>query len=139
MEKTTINPDEFLATLPDEYREDMLTLDACISTIMKGEPRVLWGGTFWGGSKQSIIGYGTMHYTRSDKKTGEWFPVGLSLQKNYISIYVSVVDAGKYLAEQAKDELGKAKVGKSSISFKRLADINLPALEKLIRRAREVQ
>jgi hypothetical protein len=138
MEKTDRDIDEYLATLPDDVRNDMITLDRELSTVMAGLPKVLYTGKFWGGSDQEIIGYGTYSYTRADNKTVEWFVVGLALQKNYISVYVSAVEDGKYLAEVHGPDVGKVKVGKSNISFKTLTDIDLAKLVALAGRAREL-
>lgn len=138
MEKTDRDIDEFLASLPDDVRDGMVTIDGVIAEVMAGEPRVLYEGTFWGGSEQQIIGYGTMTTTRSDKRTVEWFLVGLALQKNYISVYVSAVEGREYLSEKYGKDLGKVKVGKSSISFKSVDDIDLDKLAALVQRARDV-
>ena len=97
----------------------------------------MWEGRFWGGSDQRIIGYGDYSYTRSDGKTVEWFIVGLAQQKQYISVYVNAADETGYLTEQYADRLGKAKVGKSSISFTSLDDIHLDVLLDLITHAEQ--
>ncbi len=138
MEKTDRDIDEFLASLPDDQRDDMVTLDSVIAKVMAGETRVLYEGRFWGGSDQEIIGYGTMTTTRSDKRTVEWFLVGLALQKHYISVYVSAVEDREYLSEKYGKDLGKVKVGKSSISFKSIDDIDLDKLAALVQRARDI-
>lgn len=127
MQTTTKDIDNYLASLPDEVRDDMVSLDKTISKIMKAEPRTLWQGKFWGGSEQTIIGYGDMSYTRSDKQIVKWFKVGLALQKNYLSVYIST-----YAVKEHAAKLGKVKTGASSISFKKLEDINLDELKKLI-------
>ena len=136
MKKTRKNPDVYLKSLPADVRDDMLKLDKEFSAIMTGLGRTLWEGVFWGGSEQNIIGYADHTYTGSGGKKVEWFLVGLALQKNYISVYVNVVDGKKYLAEGYQKKLGKAKVGKSVISFARLSDINLETLLELIRKSR---
>jgi len=118
----------FLEVLPLDVRGDMVTLDREISIVMAGEDRSLYVGRFWGGSDQEIIGYGTVQYQRSDKKQVEWFAVGLALQKRYISVYVNVVEDRQYLAEKYGPDIGKVKVGKSSISFSSLSDIDLNKL-----------
>lgn len=100
--------------------------------------RVLWTGIFWGGSEQAIIGYGDYTYTRPRGKTLEWFIVGLAVQKKYISVYVNAVEGDQYLAEKYAERLGKVKVGKSSISFTRLADINLDVLLELVGKAEQL-
>ncbi|MGH4023272.1 MAG: DUF1801 domain-containing protein [Pseudonocardiaceae bacterium] len=115
----------------------MAELDKAMSRVMGGHPRVLWTGVFWGGSDQAIIGYGDYTYTRPRGKDITWFIVGLAVQKNYLSVYVNAVEDHQYLAEKYAARLGKAKVGKSSISFKRLADINVDALLDLVEHAKQ--
>ena len=138
MQRSTTSPDDHIGSLPDDVREDITTLDAEISRVMSGHERVLWEGKFWGGSEQRIIGYGYYRYTGKSGKSGEWFVIGLAAQKNYITVFVTAVDDGVYLAEAFRDRLGKVKVGRSSISFKRLADTDLSVLTELIARARKV-
>ena len=98
----------------------------------------MWEGIFWGGSEQRIIGYGNYSYLRSDKKQIEWFIVGLARQKNYFSVYVNAVEAGRYLSELYGPRLGKVKTGKSSISFRKLADINLDVLSEMVEHAGKI-
>jgi hypothetical protein len=52
---------------------------------------------------------------------------------SYISLYVSAVDGECYVAEQYRELLSKANIGKSCVRFKRLADLDQAALENLIR------
>lgn len=137
MKKVENSPDDYLVSLPESVRADMAKLDKEISKIMVGEERVLWSGTFWGGSEQNIIGYGELVYERP-KGNIEWFKVGLALQKNYISLYISAVDVGGYVAEKYGKDLGKVKVGKSSISFKSLEDIDLYKLIELLQKAKNL-
>jgi len=138
MQQSTTKPEEYLASLPDGVREDMIALDATISAAMDGLPKVVWEGRFWGGSEQRIIGYGEYRYTGRSGKSGEWFICGLAAQKNYITVFVNAVDDEAYLAESYRERLGKVKVGRSSISFKRLSDIDLEALKELVVRARDL-
>ena len=135
MERVSTSPDEYLATLPEETRGDMTTLHERIEAALPGHRRSLWEGVFWGGSEQSIIGYGDYSYVRSDKKPVEWFIVGLARQKNYYSVYVNAADGRRYLAEAYAGRLGKVKMGKSSISFRRLADVEMEVLMELVERA----
>jgi hypothetical protein len=135
MEKTKKDPDKFLNTVTDAYRADMIKLDKEISRIMKGEERVLWTGKFWGGSDQNIIGFGKFTYVRKGKKI-EWFLIGLAQQKNYISLYVNAVEDNQYLAQKYGKELGKVKIGSSSISFRKLEDVNLKKLLEMLKRAK---
>jgi hypothetical protein len=79
-----------------------------------------------------------MSYPRPGGKTLEWFWIGLALQKNYISLYVNAVADNRYLSQHYASELGKVKVGSSSISFKRLADVDMKKLRELLSRARKL-
>jgi Domain of unknown function (DU1801) len=135
MEKVRTKPDDYIKLLSDDVRADVQKLDKEISKIMKGVPRVLWSGVFWGGSEQNIIGYGDYPYLRKGK-TIEWFFIGLAVQKNYISLYVNAVEDNKYLSQKYADQLGKVKVGASSISFKGLDDVDLPKLLEMLKHAK---
>lgn len=137
MIKVNLDPDIFISTL-EEKQKDMIFLDKEISKIMSGECRVLWQGKFWGGSEQNIIGYGELKYTRRKNEVVEWFKIGLAAQKDYISIYVNAIENNQYLAEKYKDKLGKVRVGKSSISFKNISDIDLKVFIELIKKARQL-
>lgn len=83
----------------------------------------------------NMLGYGSFPYKNSKNVTLMWPVVSLANQKNYVSIYVCSVIDGKYLAETHKRELGKVNVGKSCIRFKKLEDVNLPTLKKVIQTA----
>jgi len=137
MERSETHPDTFIASLPDPPRSDMERVDAVLSKVMKGHSRVLWGGTFWGGTEQSIIGYGDYTYRRSDKKNVEWFIVGLAPQKNYNSIYVNASDEDGYVIQRYADRLGKVKVRSAAITFKKADDLDLAVLEEVVKLARD--
>lgn len=136
MQRSTTSPDDHIASLATDVRSDIAALDAGISRVMAGHERVLWEGKFWGGSDQRIIGYGAYRYTGKSGRSGEWFIIGLAAQKNYITVFVNAVADGSSLTEAYLERLGKAKVGKSTITFKRLSDIDLPVLSELITRVR---
>ena len=136
MKKTGKDPSAYLASLPDDVRDPMQRLDRLIGDVMEGQPRILWEGVFWGGTEQTIIGYGDLTTERTRGKVVEWFMVGLALQKNYLSLYVNAVARGQYVAEQYREKLGRVKVGKASISFKRLEDVDLDVLREVVTIAR---
>ncbi len=135
---STVTPDEHLASLSDDAREDLTTLDAAIAGAMAGEERVLWEGKFWGGTDQHIIGYGAYTYRGKSGSTGEWFIVGLAKQKDHISVYVNAADDGQHLSKKYAPRLGKAKAGSGNVTFRRLADIDLDVLVEMVARAREL-
>lgn len=55
----------------------------------------------------------------------------------HISLYVNAVQDGRYVSESFGPKLGKVKVGKASISFKRLEDVDLEALTEVLKIARD--
>ncbi|HEY6609369.1 MAG TPA: DUF1801 domain-containing protein [Candidatus Limnocylindria bacterium] len=137
MERSKTPPDEFLASLADDDREDMKTLDGVISEAFSDHERVLWEGKFWGGTQQNIIGYGSYRYKGRSGAEGEWFIVGLAAQKNYLSLYVNAAVDGEYLAQSYGARLGKVKAGSANITFKRAADVDLDVLRELAAAARD--
>ena len=138
MEKSDLDPDAYLASLPQDRRGTMTALDALIRDALPGRPRTVWTGTFWGGSEQTMIGYGQITQSRPRGPDVEWFAVGLALQKAYVSLYVNAADGGRYLAQTYAGRLGTVKVGSASVSFRRLEDVDVDALTEMLRRADEL-
>ena len=136
MQRVSETPDQYLADQPSPLREQLTELDRVISGTMSGLERVLWRGVFWGGTEQAIIGYGDYRTTNSRGKEVEWFLVGLAVQKNYLSIYITADEDGQHLSKKYGATLGKVKVGASSIGFAAVEDIDLEALTTLLAKAR---
>jgi len=135
-ESTT--PDEHIASLPDDVRDDIASLDAAITAGMPGEERAVWEGKFWGGTDQRIIGYGSYHYKGRSGAEGEWFVMGLAAQKNYLSLYVNAAEDGMYLSEVYGTRLGKVKAKRANLQLKRASDVDLDVLREMAARAREL-
>ena len=138
MERTGTDPDAYIKTLPAGVRDDITELDRRISQVFSDAPKFMWEGRFWGGSDQSIIGYGEFSYTNSSGHEVHWFAVGLAAQKQYISVYVNAVEDGAYLLKQYQGRLGKVQIGSASLSFKSLGDLDMETFEELIRRAQDL-
>ena len=87
-----------------------------------GEKPKLWG--------DSIIGFGSYHYesTRSSQK-GDWPLTGFSPRKQNLTVYI-MPGFEKY--EALMQKLGTYKSGRSCLYFKRLSDIDVEILKKLI-------
>ncbi|MEO1065048.1 MAG: DUF1801 domain-containing protein [Actinomycetota bacterium] len=130
--------DEFLAGFDEDDRATMTTLDEVIVAALPGRRRVLWEGVFWGGTEQSIIGYGDIVQPRPKGPDVEWFLVGLARQKQHVSIYVNAVEDGQYLGQRYADRLGSVKIGSASIGIRRLDRVDLEALRELLALAHEL-
>lgn len=136
MKKVSLSVNDYLASLPEEFANEMRLLHTNIAEHMKNIEPVIWQGVFWGGSDQTIIGYGDLIYQRPGKEKVEWFVVGLARQKNYYSVYINASEDGQYILKKYADKLGKVKVGSGSLSFTKLADVNMKELMKLVDVAR---
>lgn len=115
---------EYLDMLPSERREPIEFLH---KFIQKVAPSLKAHFAY------NMLGYGSFKYKNYRKETIDWPTVSLASQKNYMSLYVCAVENGEYIAEKHKGELGKVSVGKSCIRFKRIEDLDLKALEKVIK------
>ncbi len=134
MERVDTSPDQMLAELAEDVRDDMEALDRIISEAMPGRTRELWEGVFWGGTEQRIIGYGEIVQPRPRGETVEWFAVGLARQKDHASVYVNAVDDGAYLLRNYADRLGKVKTGSASIAIRRLDDLDVDVFTEMVER-----
>lgn len=117
---------EYLDMLPDECRAPVLFLH---DFIQKVDPFLKPHFAY------NMLGYGSFKCRNYKKEMIDWPTVSLASQKNYMSLYVCSVEGGQYIAEKYKDDLGKVSVGKSCIRFKKLEDLNLTTLEKILKLA----
>ncbi len=44
MQRSTTDPDDYIASLPSHVRDEMVTLDAVLASVFDGDERVLWDG-----------------------------------------------------------------------------------------------
>jgi hypothetical protein len=84
----------------------------------------------------AMLGYGLMPYRpKSAKETTMWPLISLAAQKRHLSLYVSAVVDGGYLAESRAERLGKVSCGKSCIRFTSLDRVDTGELSTLVRDA----
>jgi Domain of unknown function (DU1801) len=121
--------EDYIDSLPDERRE---TVRAIHERVLAEVPELdvrMWN---------KFIGYGRYHYRSASGREGDWFPIGLTNNKRYVSLYVCVADDDGYLAEQNAERLGKVSVGKSCIRCTRLENLDLDVAGELCRRAADL-
>lgn len=112
----------FLAAVePAARRADSERLDALFRSVTGWEPRV-WSG--------SIVGYGAYRYRYASGREGTFLATGFAPRKAGLSIYImpGYADFGRILAR-----LGPHKAGKSCLSLRSLAGIDLDVLAELVR------
>ena len=123
-QKTDDNVDDFITGIEDDRkREDSKTLLDIMERVTGEEPS-MWG--------PSIIGFGDQRYKYESGREGEWFKIGFSPRKQNLTLYVTdyIPDGDPLLAN-----LGKYTTGKACIYIKRLEDVDIGILEKLVKRS----
>lgn len=126
MTAAPVTPEAYLASRPADRRETLQTLHKAIRRAAPTLEPVMMSG---------MIGYGKFHYKYESGREGDWFLIGLCARKNHYSLYICSAENGAYLAEQNAAKLGKVKVGRSCITFKRLADLKLDVALTLVKKA----
>ena len=119
--ETDKNVDEFIEAVKNGKRKsDSKVLLKIIQDITGVEPKI-WG--------ISIVGYGKYSYKRKNGDEFEWFNVGFSPGSAHLTIYV-MYDINE--EKEWLEKLGPHKCGRGCLYIKRLDDINLDILKKII-------
>lgn len=122
--KTRVNKasvTRFLDGISDNaQRADSYTIVEMLRTATKAEPK-MWGS--------SIVGFDTYHYVGKSGREGDWLLAGMSPRKQALTLYM--LGGWDHNAELLA-KLGKHSLGKGCLYIKRLDDINLPVLKRLI-------
>lgn len=119
---TQASVDEYIAARASEaQRPDCVALKKLLGKITGAKPK-MWG--------PSIVGFGSYRYTYESGHSGESCRTGFAIRSNEIVVYLVADDP-----DQAKlrARLGKHRMGKSCLYFKRLSDLDLAVLEQLVR------
>ena len=120
--ETDISPEKFiLSTVEGQKKEDALVLLELMKKWTKEEPK-MWG--------PSIIGYGKYSYKYDSGHSGEMCATGFSPRKAALTLYIMM---GADSEPELMAKLGKYKTGKSCLYVKKLSDIDIPTLEKLVK------
>lgn len=118
---TDASVDDYIASRASEQqRTDCQQLMTLLGRVTRQSPK-MWG--------PSIVGYGSYRYVYESGRTGEAPLSGFAIRGRELVIYL--------LAEGKEQELllsrlGKHRMGKSCLYFKRLADLDYSVLEKLV-------
>lgn len=114
----------FLKKIADPgVRKDSATL----ITIMKSATRA--GPKVWG---TAIIGFGNLRYKYASGREGDWFLTGFAPRKDKLSLYLM---CGLEPLAPLLKKLGAHKRSGSCLHIKRLDDVDLPTLRKIVAQA----
>ncbi|KQT16919.1 hypothetical protein ASG31_11145 [Chryseobacterium sp. Leaf404] len=103
----------------EQKKKDSLELIELMKKWSGSEPKI-WGPT--------MIGFGSYHYKYESGHEGDAMIIGFSPRKAQFSLYVAAPEEED---KKLLENLGKFKMAKACIYFKKLSDLNLDILEKL--------
>jgi uncharacterized protein DUF1801 len=112
---------DFISKLPDKQ-----TRDDCTAIAKLMEEATKQNGVMWG---TSIAGFGLTTIKYAGGREADWPAVAFSPRKTSLTLYISPGDPKK---AELLSKLGKHKVSGSCLHIKRLSDVDLPTLKKLI-------
>jgi hypothetical protein len=104
----------------DEQRADCKALMAMFARVTGEKPR-MWG--------PSIVGYGSYRYTYPSGTTGTAALTGFAIRGKELVVYLAAEDE-EQVALLAR--LGKHRMGKACLYFRRLTDLDAAVLEQLV-------
>lgn len=118
---TDASIDAYLASRTSaEQMADCHALMAMCSPVTKQQPK-MWG--------PSIVGYGSYTYRYPSGHSGEACLTGFAVRGRELVVYLNSAAPGQ---ADLLARLGRHKIGKSCLYFKRLADLDAKVLEALI-------
>jgi hypothetical protein len=119
---TNVSVKDFLNQIPDKERRDDCFAVAKIMEEITGDKPKMWG--------PSIVGFGTFRYKYASGREGDWMITGFSPRKKDLTLYLMM---GFKKHPDLMKQLGKHSTSKSCLYIKRLSDIHVPTLKKLIK------
>lgn len=118
---TKVNVDSFIKSIADgKKRDDCYKIIDIMKKVTKEEP-VMWGPT--------MVGFDKYHYKYASGHEGDSFMAGFSPRKQQLVVYIM---AGFDRFPGLMERLGKYKTGKSCLYIKKLEDVDMNVLRKLI-------
>ena len=113
--------DDYIDSVPSEQvRADCRTIAAIMEKATRAKPE-MWG--------TSIVGFGRYMWYGAGGKGTEWMVTAFAPRKTNITVYLWPQFEGK---GELLARLGKHSCGKGCLYIKRLSDVHVPTLTKLI-------
>jgi hypothetical protein len=108
----------FIKSVDEDRQKDCKTL----VRLMQGATGAR--ATMWG---RSIVGFGTYQLTYANGRVADWPIIGFAPRKQDLTLYV-----GRGVDDKLLKALGKHKMSGGCLHIKRLGDVDLAALEKVV-------
>ncbi len=117
---TKISPQSIIKTFPKAEQNQALQIVELFEKATK-QKCVMWG---------KIFGFGEYHYKYESGHEGDSLIVGFALPKGGITFYIN---GNSEESESVLTKLGKFKLKGSCLHVKKLEDVDIKVLEKLIK------
>lgn len=119
--KTSRSVPAFLKSIKDDQvRADCQVLIEMMQSAT-GQKAQLWG--------TGLVGFGSYHYVYASGREGDWPVTAFAARKQNLTVYI-MPGFGEYQDLLAK--LGPHKTAVSCLYIKRLSDVHLPTLKKIV-------
>ena len=118
---TAVSVESHIAAIAkEEQREDAQRLVDLMRKVTRQEPH-MWGPT--------IVGFGSYHYKYASGHEGDAPVAGFAARGRELVVYIEADFAGR---DDLLAKLGEHRTGKVCVYIKRLANVDLKILEKLV-------
>jgi hypothetical protein len=119
--ETTLSVKDFIKKIPEAERQKDALAIVDIMEKQSGFPAKMWG--------PAIIGFGSYHYVYESGHEGDAPLVGFSPRKNEFALYLSSAFEKR---DELLKQLGKHKSAKACVYIKKIEDVNVAVLKKMI-------
>jgi hypothetical protein len=113
---------DFLDAIPEaQLRQDAWQIVEMMRRVTKARPR-MWGS--------GIVGFGEAHAVYANGTERDWPLIAFAPRKQQLTLYIM---DGFEAYEPLLSALGRYKRGKTCLHIRRLADVRVPTLDRLVR------
>jgi hypothetical protein len=119
--ETALSVKDFIKKIPEAERQKDALAIVDIMEKQSGFAAKMWG--------PAIIGFGSYHYIYESGHEGDAPLVGFSPRKNEFALYLSSAFDKR---EELLAQLGKHKVAKACVYIKKIEDIKVDILKKMV-------
>jgi hypothetical protein len=117
---TGVPVQRFLATVPEAVGRDCATV-AQLMEAATGAAAEMWGS--------NIVGFGRRTMTYASGRQADWMIIAFAPRKGNITLYLNTAFEG---CRELLEQLGPHTIGKSCLHIRRLSDVKVPVLKKLL-------
>jgi hypothetical protein len=121
---TEVSAESHIAAIAnEEQRKDAQTLVALMRRVTRQKPK-MWG--------PSIVGFGSYHYKYASGHEGDSAIAAFAVRGRELVVYIAAGFEGR---DVLLAKLGKHRSGRVCVYIRRLANVDLKVLEKLVARS----